>query len=128
MTKLSWDPPKWKSYSFDGKNFEVELETGKVYTGVLNPHGGCYIIMKFNHPDVCFEIFGQNFSSKYLNNIRQLSEVLGLQLQPGNWPEYFNVEEFLRTYYEKVAKIEKLFTKSIISIESEIDIIPKFTL
>ena len=34
--KLSWNPPKWKSYSFDGTNFEVELETGRIFKGKIN--------------------------------------------------------------------------------------------
>ena len=125
MAKLSWDPPKWKSYTLNGSIFEVVLENGKVYKGIKD----CtFIAMIPDHPKVCHEIFGQSFTVGYAQELSELSRVLDLNLRHGNWPEYFNVEEFLRTYYEKGAKIEKLFTKSIISIESEIDITPKFTL
>lgn len=125
--ELSWNPPKWKSYSFDGKQFEVELETGEIYTGFLNPHGGGYIIMKPDHSEKCYKIFGQYLTSN-TNNTSKLSKVLDLKLNPGNWPVYQDVKEFLKRYYERVAKIEESFTKSIISIESEFDITPKFTL
>lgn len=127
MAKLPWNPPKWKSYSLEGSKFKVELETGEVYIGILKS-GFDYIIMNHNHSDACFKIFGQFFTSNHLDNLEKLSEVLDLNLKPGNWPEYFAVAEFLKRYYEKVAKIEESFTKSIISIESEIDITPKFTL
>lgn len=126
--KLSWNPPKWKSYSFDGKQFEVELETGEVHTGFLNSHGGCYILMRSGHTETCLKIFGQCLTSNYLYNTNELSKVLDLKLKPGNWPEYQDVKEFLKRYYERVAKIKESFTKSIISIESEIDITPKFTI
>lgn len=125
MTKLPWDPPKWKSYTLEGFKFKVELETGEVYTGNLIHD---YIIMRGNHSQICYRIFGQYFTSEHLNNLEKLSKVLDLNLKHGNWPEYFDVSKFLERYYERVAKIEKPFTKSIISIESEIDITPKFTL
>lgn len=125
MAKLPWNPPKWRSYTLDGSKFKVELETGEVYTGHLN---ATYINMAPNHPAVCEKIFGMTFVVGHANELNELSRVLDLGLRYGNWPEYFNVPEFLKTYYERVAKIEKPFTKSIISIESEIEITPKFTL
>lgn len=125
MAKLPWNPPKWKSYTLQGFKFEVELETGEVYGGVLYSN---HIIMKPEHSTTCHKIFGQYFTSKYPDNISKLSRVLDLDLRCGNWPEYHDVPEFLKRYYERVAKIEESFTKSIISIESEIDITPKFTL
>lgn len=123
--KLSWDPPKWKSYSFDGERFEVELENGKVYTGKL---GDAFIDMGREHQTRCYEIFGQCFTSGRINKLQELSKVLDLELKLGYWPEYHDVREFLKRYYEKIAKIEESFTKSIISIESEFDITPKFTI
>lgn len=126
MAKLSWNPPKWKSYTLKGSYFEVELETGEIFTGTLTYNG--YIVMKPNHSETCLKIFGQYFTSLYPDNISKLSKVLDLKLEHGNWPEYSDIKEFLKRYYERVAKIGTSFTKSIISIESEIDITPKFTL
>ena len=125
MAKLSWNPPKWKSYTLNGSKFEVELETGEVYKGTLDNR---FIAMRPNHSDVCEKIFGQSFTSAHNNELSELSQALDLKLENGNWPEYHDIKEFLKRYYEKVAKIGTFFTKSIISIESEIDITPKFTL
>lgn len=123
--KLSWDPPKWKSYSLNEGMFKVELDTGEVYTGKLYP---TLIGMHIDHPRICYKIFGMHFTVGHADKLNELSKVLGLHLSTGHWPEYFNVEEFLKTYYEKVAKIEESFTKSTIYIESEFNITPKFTL
>lgn len=125
MAKLSWDPPKWKSYTLNESRFEVELENGEIYKGVKDLK---FIAMKPNHPDVCQKIFGQAFNAGHDKEVIELSKVLDLNLDRGNWPEYHDVKEFLKRYYERVAKIGASFTKSIISIESEIDITPKFTL
>lgn len=123
--KLSWDPPKWKSYSFDGVNFKVELETGEIFKG---SKANGYISLK-DHRNTCFKIFGVIFGNNdYLYKLEELSQILDLKLIQGHWPEYYDVQEFIRRYYERVAKIEGSFTKSIISIESEFEIIPKFTL
>lgn len=125
MAKLSWNPPKWKSYTLKGDRFEVELETGEVYKGIKDTR---FIAMKSGHQEVCLKIFGQSFTPGYSKELLELSKVLDLTLGHGNWPEHNDIAEFLKRYYERVAKIEKPFTKSIISIESEIDITPKFTL
>ena len=124
--KLSWDPPKWKSYSFDGNKFEVELETGKIFKGRLD---NGFIKLK-DHKNDCLKIFGilLGVSTEHSDELAELSRVLDLRLAYGYWPEYHDIKEFLKRYYERVAKIEGSFTKSIISIESEVDITPKFTL
>lgn len=123
--KLSWNPPKWKSYTLNGDRFEVELENGEVYKGIKNI---CFIVMKPDHPHVCHRIFGQSFTVLCKKELSELSRVLDLNLNHGSWPESDNIPEFLKRYYERVAKIEESFTKSIISIESEFDITPKFTI
>lgn len=125
MAKLSWDPPKWKSYTLHGIRFEVELETGEVYKGnvALN-----FISMDPEHSIVCYKVFGQSFTVGHSIELNELSKVLDLNLRYGHWPESDDIPKFLERYYERVAKIEKSFTKSLISIESEIDITPKFTL
>lgn len=125
MAKLSWDPPKWKSYTLNDSRFEVELENGEVYKGIKDLK---FIAMRPDHPKVCREIFGQSFAAGNEKAVLELSRVLDLKLEHGNWPEYPDIKEFLKRYYERVAKIGTSFTKSIISIESEIDITPKFTL
>ena len=125
MAKLSWDPPKWKSYTLNDSRFEVELENGEVYKGIKDQR---FIAMRPDHPKVCREIFGQSFTHENEKAVLELSRVLDLKLECGNWPEYHDIKEFLKRYYERVAKIGTSFTKSIISIESEIDITPKFTL
>lgn len=125
MAQLSWNPPKWKSYTLKGDRFEVELETGEVYKGVKQ---ALFIVMKPDHADVCYKIFGHSFTTGYNKELLELSKVLDLTLGHGNWPEHNDIPEFLKRYYERVAKINKPFAKSIISIESEIDITPKFTL
>ena len=125
MAKLSWDPPKWKSYTLNGSRFEVELENGEVYQGIKDLK---FIGMRPNHPEVCLKIFGQSFSHGYTKELLELSKALDLTLGHGNWPEHNDIAEFLKRYYERVAKIKDSFTRSIISIESEIDITPKFTL
>lgn len=124
--ELPWNPPKWKSYSFDGKQFKVELETGEIFKGCLDND----FISLENHKNSCFKIFGILFgvSTGHSAELSELSKVLDLTLYEGNWPEYHDVAEFLKRYYERVAKIEESFTKSIISIESEVDITPKFTI
>lgn len=125
--QLSWNPTKWKSYSLDGSLFKVKLETGEVYEGILN--SSC-IIMKPGHFGVCYKIFGQDFTSAYPANVSKLSQVLDLDLKPGNWPEYSDVKEFLKRYYERVAKIgnSNISNISKICIETEFDITPKFTI
>lgn len=125
MAKLSWDPPKWKSYTLNDSRFEVELENGEVYKGIKALK---FIAMEPDHPKVCREIFGQSFVSGNEKAVLELSRVLDLKLEHGYWPVYPDIKEFLKRYYERVAKIGTSFTKSIISIESEIDITPKFTL
>lgn len=125
MAQLSWNPPKWKSYTLNGSKFEVKLENGEVYQGIKDNR---FIAMKSGHPEVCYKIFGHSFTTGYNKELLELSKVLDLTLGHGNWPEHNDIAEFLKRYYERVAKIEKPFTKSIISIESEIDITPKFTL
>lgn len=127
--KLSWNPPKWKSYSFDGTNFKVELETGEVFEGRKE---NAYIALeehKAAHKEVCFKIFGilLGASSEHSTELSELSKVLDLKLIAGNWPEYYNVEEFLKRYYERVAKIGNL-NISKIYIETEFDVTPKFTI
>ena len=123
--KLLWNPPKWKSYSFDGTTFKVELETGEIFKGTRKNK---YISFE-NHISDCFKIFGIYIDDNGpLNKLSELSKVLDLELMEGYWPECHNVAEFIKRYYERVAKIEKTFTKSFISIESEIDITPKFTI
>lgn len=123
--KLSWDPPKWKSYSFDGTNFKVELETGEVFKGKKE---GTFIVLEEHSAD-CRKIFGilLGYSTDYSDKLNELSKVLDLKLNPGNWPEYHNVEEFLKRYYERVAKIGNS-NISKIYIETEFDITPKFTI
>lgn len=126
--KLSWDPPKWKSYSFDGTTFEVELETGEIFKGTINKKYENHIVLKDHHSD-CFKIFRMTLGkSEHSDKLSELSQVLDLKLNIGHWPEYHDVKEFIKRYYERIAKIEKSFTKSFISIESEIDITPKFTI
>ena len=125
MEKLSWNPPKWKSYTLNGLKFEVELETGEIYKGTIAIN---FIAMEPDHPDVCYKIFGQSFVSGHNKEVVELSRVLDLPISYGNWPESSDIKEFLKRYYERVAKIGASFTRSIISIESEIDITPKFTL
>lgn len=119
--KLSWNPPKWKSYSFDGTNFEVELETGEIFRGKRSRYN--YIELK-NHVNDCSKIFGKIFGN---SDHEELSQVLGLKLTMGHWPEYSNVEEFIKRYYERVAKIGNL-NISKIYIETEFDVTPKFTI
>ena len=125
MAKLSWDPPKWKSYTLEKDKFKVELETGEVYTGKL---ADGFIAITPIHAEGCRTIFGQSFASGYNKELTELSKALDLILGYGYWPEYNDIPEFLKRYYERVAKSSKSFTKSIISIESETDITPKFTL
>ena len=123
--KLSWNPPKWKSYSFDGANFKVELETGEIFKGKIEKN---YITLN-EHKEDCLKIFGILLgNSKHHDELSELSQVLDLNLTVGHWPEYHDVKEFTKRYYERVAKIRESFTKSIISIESEVDITPKFTI
>ena len=119
--KLSWNPPKWKSYSFDGTNFEVELETGEIFRGKRSRYN--YIKLE-NHPSACSKIFGIIFEN---NDHEELSQVLGLELTMGRWPEYPDVEEFIKRYYERVAKIGNS-NISKIYIETEFDVTPKFTI
>lgn len=77
MDKLSWNPPKWKSYSFDGTNFKVELETGRIFKGKIN--SGTYIALN-NHFNDCLEIFGVPLgNSEHQNKISELSQVLELR-------------------------------------------------
>jgi hypothetical protein len=118
--KLSWNPPKWKSYSFDGNNFKVELETGEIFKGKIR---NFYIELE-NHVSACSKIFGTIFGN---NAHKELSQVLGLKLTIGHWPEYPDVEEFIKRYYERVAKIGNSSTSKIY-IETEFNITPKFTL
>lgn len=125
MAKLSWDPPKWKSYSFDGFKFKVELETGEIYQGIASTN---FVVMRPIHLETCHKIFGIHFTKEHSPELTTLSKILDLTLGYGYWPEHRNITEFLKRYYERVAKIGTSFTKSIISIESEIDITPKFTL
>lgn len=126
--KLSWDPPKWKSYSFDGTNFEVELETGEIFKGKANERYKNHIILE-NHQITCYKIFRISFVRRENSDkLSELSQVLDLELTTGHWPDYYDVKEFIERYYERVAKIQKYFTKSFISIESEFDVTPKFTI
>ena len=125
MAQLSWNPPKWKSYTLNESRFEVELENGEVYKGIKDLK---FIAMRPHHSEVCLKIFGQSFATGRNKELLALSVVLDLTLGHGNWPEHNDIAEFLKRYYERVAKINKPFAKSIISIESEIDITPKFTL
>ena len=118
--KLSWNPPKWKSYSFDGTNFEVELETGEIFKGKIK---NGYIELK-NHVNACPKIFGKTFGT---NEYEELSQILGLKLTIGYWPEYHDVEEFIKRYYERVAKIGNSSIPKIY-IETEFDVTPKFTI
>lgn len=119
--KLSWNPPKWKSYSFDGTNFKVELETGEIFRGKKSRYN--YIELE-NHVNDCSKIFGTTFGN---NDHEELSQVLGLTLTMGHWPEYPDVEEFIKRYYERVAKIGNS-NISKIYIETEFDVTPKFTI
>ena len=120
--KLSWNPPKWKSYSFDGTNFEVELETGEIFRGKKRSRYN-YINLE-NHVNDCSKIFGTIFGN---SDHEELSQVLGLKLTMGHWPEYPDVEEFIKRYYERVAKIGNS-NISKIYIETEFDVTPKFTI
>lgn len=122
--KLSWNPPKWKSYTLNDKKFEVKLETGEVYTGILSTN---FIAMQYGQAEICYKIFGQCFSYANNNELRELSEVLNLNLTPGYWPEYHDVKEFIERYYERVAKIGNS-NISKIYIETEFDVTPKFTI
>jgi hypothetical protein len=119
--KLSWNPPKWKSYSFDGTNFKVELETGEIFRGRRSRYN--YIELE-NHVNDCSKIFGTIFGN---SDHEELSQVLGLKLTTGRWPEYHDVEEFIKRYYERVAKIGNSSIPKIY-IETEFDITPKFTI
>lgn len=122
--KLSWNPPKWKSYSFDGTNFKVELETGEIFEGKKE---GTFIALK-GHKNDCLKIFGICLSDgKHPNELSELSQVLDLKLSMGYWPECPDVEEFIKRYYERVAKIGNS-SISKIYIETEFDITPKFTI
>lgn len=122
--KLSWNPPKWKSYSFEGTTFKVELETGEIFKGQI---GNGYISLG-NHRDNCIKIFGIPLgNSDYSNKLSELSQVLGLNLAMGHWPEYHDVEEFIKRYYERIAKIGNSNTSKIY-IETEFDVTPKFTI
>lgn len=119
--KLSWNPPKWKFYSFDGTNFKVKLETGKVFEGSTD---GYFIRLK-NHENSCFEIFGVLLGkSENSSQLSELSQVLDLKLNMGYWPEYHDIGEFLKRYYERIGNSNK----SKIYIETEFDITPKFTI
>lgn len=125
--KLSWNPPKWKSYSFDGKQFKVELETGEIFEGNIE---NTFIRLK-NHYNSCIKVFGVNLVNKdHLSELSKLSQILDLNLTTGYWPEYSDVKEFLKRYYERVAKIGNLNISNIskICIETEFDITPKFTI
>lgn len=122
--KLSWDPPKWQYYTLNEGKFEVKLETGEIFTGTLSID---YIRMDPDHQRNCYKIFGQCFSSRSSDELKKLSEVLDLSLIHGNWPEYHDVREFLKRYYERVAKIGNS-NISKICIETEFDITPKFTI
>lgn len=119
--KLSWNPPKWKSYSFDGTNFEVELETGEIFRGKKSRYN--YIELE-NHVDDCSKIFGIIFG---YSELEELSQVLDLKLIMGHWPEYHDVKEFIKRYYERVAKIGNSSIPKIY-IETEFDVTPKFTI
>ena len=123
--KLSWNPPKWKSYSFDGTTFKVELETGEIFKGKIN---GVFIALE-NHKNSCIKIFGILFGNSSGNHdkLLELSKVLDLKLSDGNWPEYHDVKEFTKRYYERVAKIGNS-NISKIYIETEFDVTPKFTI
>lgn len=118
--KLSWNPPKWKSYSFDGTNFKVELETGEIFKGKIK---SLYIELE-NHVNACSKIFGTIFAN---TQYEELSQVLGLKLTTGHWPEYHDVKEFTKRYYERVAKIGNSSIPKIY-IETEFDVTPKFTI
>lgn len=122
--KLSWNPPKWKSYSFDGTNFKVELETGEIFEGKIS---ATFICLK-DHFDSCLKIFGVPLgSNNHYNKLSELSQVLDLNITMGHWPECYDVKEFIKRYYERVAKIGNS-NISKIYIETEFDITPKFTL
>lgn len=124
VDKLSWNPPKWKSYSFDGTNFKVELETGEIFEGTKI---GTYIVLK-EHRDDCCKIFGIPLGlPTYSDKLNELSQILGLDLIEGNWPEYHDVKVFIKRYYERVAKIGNS-NISKIYIETEFDVTPKFTI
>lgn len=125
--KLSWNPPKWKSYSFDGTTFKVELETGEILKGKIE---NGYISLG-NHRDNCIKIFGIPLgNSDYSNKLSELSQVLDLKLITGHWPEYHDVKEFVKRYYERVAKIRNSNISNIskIYIETEFNITPKFAI
>ena len=123
--KLSWNPPKWKYYSFDGTNFKVELETGKIFEGKIS---GTYIFLNDDHYDSCTKIFGVPLGSNdHYNKLSELSQVLDLNITMGYWPECHDVKEFIKRYYERVAKIGNS-NISKIYIETEFDVTPKFTI
>ena len=127
MDKLSWNPPKWKSYTLNKDKFKVELETGEILTGKLTDN---FIAMDSNHQESCYKIFGQTYSlGSYA--LSELSRILDLDLKFGHWPEFHNVEKFLERYYERVAKIgNSNISKNIskICIDTEFNITPKFTI
>lgn len=122
--KLSWNPPKWKSYSFDGTSFKIELETGEVFTG----HTENTFIILINHYNSCLKVFGVNLGNKdHSSKLCELSKVLGLSLNMGYWPECSDVKKFIKRYYERIAKIGSS-NISKIYIETEFNITPKFTI
>lgn len=125
--KLSWNPPKWKSYSFDGTTFKVKLETGEIFEGKIEDD---YVSLG-HHRENCIKIFGIPLgNSDYSNKLSELSQFLDLKLTMGHWPEYHNVKEFIKRYYERVAKIgnSNISNISKIYIETEFDVTPKFTI
>lgn len=122
--KLSWNPPKWKSYSFAGTTFEVELKTGEIFKGKKEKD---FIALE-EHRNDCLKIFGILLGdSSHHDELSELSQVLDLELSMGNWPEYHDVKEFIKRYYERVAKIGNS-SISKIYIETEFDVTPKFTI
>lgn len=127
MDKLSWNPPKWQYYTFERGRFEVKLETGEILTGTLADN---YIKMGSDHQSNCLKLFGQTFDSRYVSELKELSKVLDLALIHGVWPECSDIREFLRRYYERVAKIgnSNISNISKICIETEFNITPKFTI
>lgn len=124
MSKLSWNPPKWKSYDFDGDNFKVELENGEVFKGNIWINH----IKLYDHCTNCVKIFGTELcGNKNSTKISELSQILDLNLNTGYWPECSDVKEFIKKYYERVAKIKNSNTFKIY-IETEFNITPKFTI
>ena len=78
--KLSWNPPKWKSYSFDGTNFKVKLEIGEIFEGKILD---TYISIN-DHYNSCLKIFGTTLgNSENYNKVSELSQVLDLKLGMG---------------------------------------------